>query len=197
MTKEEKSRAEFNRDTAKHEMTILHDDGLYRHLKCAAPGTYCGSFNITTWPFYLAYSGDMGEFMFTRIDDMFSFFRGNRVSPGYWSEKCVAVDKADGIDEFDIDTFRENVLYSAKLDIGLDDDDELPEDAKDELSVLLHAEDEWDAVSSIREFDSDRFNFTDFFENDCKQFSGRFLFACHAIQWAVGKYDEKTQLLNL
>jgi len=29
----------FARDVAEHQLTILHDDGLYRHLRCARPGS--------------------------------------------------------------------------------------------------------------------------------------------------------------
>lgn len=185
---------QFNRDIATHQIDVLRDDGVYRHVRCRRPGTGCMGFDIVTWPGYLAYSGDMGDYMFTRLNDMFDFFRNSwgRINPGYWAEKCVAADKSDGISEFNVDTFRSAIIDSAKLDLELDDDDELPEDALDELRELLEVEDEWDCVSRVRDFDSERFDFTDFFENDCDEYTSRFIWCLRAIVWAIDKYDERT-----
>jgi len=76
----------------KHEMTVLHDDGLYRHLRFAAPGTGMWSFNIITWPGHLATSGDIADgFMFSRTADMTNFFEigqdGGEINASYWAEK--------------------------------------------------------------------------------------------------------------
>src|SRR5690606_1795679 len=91
-----------------HEMTVLLDDGLYRHLRFARPDSYCMSFSLVTWPGYLAYSGDMGNFVFTRLPDMFAFFRGplDSMSRDYWAEKCVAADTSDGIRRFSVELFQ-------------------------------------------------------------------------------------------
>ncbi|MBM0203232.1 hypothetical protein JNW90_09010 [Micromonospora sp. STR1s_5] len=81
----------FKRDTANHAMTVLHDDGLYRHLRLADPKSSFYWFEIITWPGSLTVRGDCGGFMFSRISDMFEFFRSNgnthRINPGYWAEK--------------------------------------------------------------------------------------------------------------
>jgi hypothetical protein len=67
----------FLKDVEKHEMKVLLDNGLYRHLRFAATGQYSWNqwFEIITWPGKLAYSGDMGTYVFERIEDMFEFFR--------------------------------------------------------------------------------------------------------------------------
>lgn len=80
---------DFKRTTREHELEVLHDEGLYRHLRCAAPRTYCYGFDIITWPGHLVIAGDIGDWTFQRVDDMFSFFRsdGGRINPDYWSEK--------------------------------------------------------------------------------------------------------------
>ncbi|MEU0937663.1 hypothetical protein [Embleya sp. NPDC005971] len=85
----------FKRETAKHEMTILHDAGLYRHLHFAKPAPEGSMFwwELVTWPGCLAVRGDMGgEWIFTRHSDMFPFFRsdGGRINPHYWSQKTEA-----------------------------------------------------------------------------------------------------------
>jgi hypothetical protein len=104
----------FKGDTATHQMTILRDDGVYRHLCFRRPGTSCYGFDIVTWPGHLAVSGDMGSSVFTRLDDMFEFFRtpeerheehnGLYINSGYWAEKCVANDGEKK--EFSLDLFK-------------------------------------------------------------------------------------------
>lgn len=80
----------FLDDVAKHEMTVLADQGNVRHLSFRAPGTVIQHFNLTTWPNHLCVSGDMGTYVFSRLEDMFDFFRENKINPGYWHEKLKA-----------------------------------------------------------------------------------------------------------
>lgn len=92
MTHAERTMADrFPKDTAGHRMTVLHDDGLYRHLRFNAPGTSFYWFDLVTWPGTLVVNGDCGSFTFSRVEDMFTFFRSNGnsagINPGYWSEK--------------------------------------------------------------------------------------------------------------
>lgn len=81
----------FQRETARHEMTILHDDGLYRHLRARKPGSGLYWFDIVTWPGSLAIRGDINSaYVFSRMTDMFEFFQGSRdgrINPDYWAEK--------------------------------------------------------------------------------------------------------------
>lgn len=75
---------------AEHELTVLRDDGPYRHLRCAKPGTYVYGFDIVTWPGYLCICGDIGCWTFSRITNMIEFFGKNLgmgINPHYWSEK--------------------------------------------------------------------------------------------------------------
>lgn len=93
-TKAEREAADrFPRDTAKHEMTILHDDGLYRHLRFANPKYSAYWFDLITAPNSLIFRGDGESFVFTVFgtDDLFDLFRRTSyegsINPGYWSEK--------------------------------------------------------------------------------------------------------------
>jgi hypothetical protein len=108
--------ARFQRDTANHQLELIKDDGLHRHLRFRKPGTGCYGFDIVTWPGHLAISGDMGGAMFTRLPDMFEFFRDDRqrleadglyINSGYWAEKCVANNGP--LKEFDNRLFAEVV----------------------------------------------------------------------------------------
>lgn len=81
-----------------HEMTVELDDGVHRSIAFnrmvdGKPSmTY--SFRLNTWPGHLAFSGDMGTFVFSRLRDMFEFFREDelKVNHGYWHEKLEAED---------------------------------------------------------------------------------------------------------
>lgn len=96
---------QFLKDMSKHEMQVLLDNGIYRHLRCKQPGSSNRWFDIVTWPGFLAYAGDMGSFVFSRLPDMFEFFRmskddwnfnrdgGLSINPGYWGEKLDAVNR--------------------------------------------------------------------------------------------------------
>ncbi len=68
----------FLEAVAKHEMHVLHEDGLYRHIRFKKPGTSCMHFDLITYPGYLVYSGDMGCYVFSRLPDMFELFRADR-----------------------------------------------------------------------------------------------------------------------
>lgn len=107
----------FQTETATHKMTVLHDDGLYRHLRFApekGPSFYW--FDLVTWPGTLAFRGDVDGYMFTRVPDMFEFFRMHRtprnghleINPGYWSEK---VEGGEGATKtYSEDRFRQLVI---------------------------------------------------------------------------------------
>lgn len=84
---------QFKAETAEHLMTVLMDQSPeqpYRHVRFARPGTGIWSFSLVTWPGHLSISGDLESFTFRRLRDMFDFFRGGYVNPGYWAEKLVA-----------------------------------------------------------------------------------------------------------
>ena len=106
----------FPKDVAEHHMTVLRDDGLYRHVRflrvAANPETGKPEkssfywFDLITWPGCLAVNGDCGSYLFSRTDDMFEFFRGGRINPGYWAEKVRAGGR---VKEYSEDRFRELV----------------------------------------------------------------------------------------
>ena len=43
----------FLTDAAQHEMTIIRDDGVHRHIQFKRPGTRCYQFDLIRWPGYL------------------------------------------------------------------------------------------------------------------------------------------------
>jgi hypothetical protein len=185
------TKEEFLECVKDHKIKIIRDDGLYRHIELRNKnGSFNQYFHLITWPGYLAYTGDMGCFVFSRIDDMFSFFRGNDINPGYWAEKVEAENIHGGIREFSVEEFRNAVLAETRSYLEIEEVDEIPEDIMDEIEPLLEASDECECVSAMRDFDSELITFTDFWENSLTRGTYHYKWACYAIQWAIQKYDE-------
>jgi hypothetical protein len=111
---------QFLRDVGEHEMAVLRDAAVNRHLRFRKPGTICYGFDLITWPGHLLITGDCGSFLFRRLDDMFEFFRSDRKSkddlhlnPQYWSEKLIATDcngrRGGAATEFSKEKFEANI----------------------------------------------------------------------------------------
>lgn len=186
---------QFLKDVENHSLKVIKDDGLYRHLECSNNGSFCQRFEIITWPGYLAYVGDMGDYVFSRIEDMFAFFRNKKqeieINPGYWAEKVKAESVfGGGIREFSVEQFRECVLESARSHFGLDEDAEIPEEIMEEIRPLLRADDEYECVETMRNFRSDKMEFYDFWEHGLTKATLHYIWCCYAIVWAISKYDE-------
>lgn len=185
----EPTEASFLKDTATHVMTIRKEDGLYRHLNFQRPGTNCYRFDLVTWPGYLAYSGDMGCYVFSRIPDMFEFFRsdkeGLRINLGYRGEKVEARDR-DGVREYSAERFIEHVQRL------LNDREASERDrraAKFEVLDLAH-DGQHAAYSAAMNFKGpDGTKFADFWECNSDEYTYRFIWCCYALSWGIRQYD--------
>lgn len=186
----------FAQDVAQHVMTVESDNGVLRCLHFGRPGSGAYSFRVVTWPGHLYIGGDCDHFVFTRLRDMFEFFRNDRgrVNLSYWSEKLTATAKGSGHERYSERVFREAI--ERRLTDWIDGEDlhaeqieELREQVADE--VLSCASDgEHAAHTAARDF---RFNgdevFTDFWETDLNEYTHGVIWACHAIVWAIKQYD--------
>lgn len=203
---------EFLRDVREHQMTVLRDEGLFRHLRFKRPSTGCMHFDLITWPGYLCYTGDMGTYVFSRLSDMFEFFRTDReyahrrgrqlsISLSYWAEKLQAIDKGDGYEEFDVERFRAVVCeYRTRWMRELktrgaskDARRELWEAVEDE--VLRFADDgEAAALGQAYEFahrvGDHEFQFSDLCDHRFSKFTRRFTWCCYALAWGIQQYDD-------
>ena len=91
--------ANFLEQTKNHQLTVIQDQGLYRHLRMHDPEQgSIWSWNIVTWPGFLATAGDIADgFMFSRVEDMIAFFNVSHrdyysdgapsIDFGYWAQK--------------------------------------------------------------------------------------------------------------
>jgi hypothetical protein len=180
----------FPNDIARHELTVLHDSGLYRHLRFARPGTVSMSFSIVTWPGRLCFCGDMGTFVFERLEDMLTFFRHPEPNLGYWAEKCVAQDRS-GVKRHDADMFRERAseILRDALEDAPDEKRAAITEAFEER-VLYHADDEHSALQAFNEFEEQGFSISDAWEHNFQDWTFHYAWCCHALVWAVARYDE-------
>lgn len=89
MISEERLEKWAGENFAAHALTVVCEDGLYRHWRCQAPGTYVYGFDVVTWPGYLCVCGDIGTWVFSRVRDMLEFFESDHggINPQYWAEK--------------------------------------------------------------------------------------------------------------
>ncbi len=184
--------AQFQRNTKDHSMEVLRDDGLYRHLKFSNNGSSIYRFDLITWPGYLAVAGDMGEYIFSRVPDMFQFFRGEPggINTGYWAEKCLAVDRHNGIEGFDEDVARQRVKEA--LESHYEDE---PEKLKEGLAKadedINYSEGEVRFYDSCMNYETPegRCPFDGGEMPDCKEYSLAFVWVLYAIVWGINQYD--------
>lgn len=202
----------FLEDVRGHELIILRDDGVHRHLRFRRPesGTYW--FDLITWPGTLCIDGDMGTYVFRRLEDMFEFFRADRqyqikdgrtlfINPGYWGEKLASISKNGGLEEFSPEKFRSNV--KEYFDNWKDSSDACPKEFEKlwneiEGDVLFDCENEYESYAAAHSFayPSLDFSFSDFWEFNCKDYTYHFIWACYAVAWGVNLYDNATTKLT-
>lgn len=193
----------FARDVADHVLTIEHDDGLHRRLICKKPGTNAYRFDVITWPGSLCYTGDMGTYVFERLPDMFEFFRSEDggINLGYWAEKVQAVDKTDGLVQFSPDVFRQIVrdyflafIRDRRSDCTREERRELWDEIQDRVLCADEGDHGVRMFDAANEFEHTlhpglKFVFRDFWDHNFNEYTFRFLWACHAIVWAIQQYD--------
>lgn len=186
----------FKRATIEHEMIVVRNDGMHRHLTFKSPRTYNNHFHITTWPGYLSISGDAGCYVFARLPDMFQFFRGEGINPSYWAEKLESFDRVGGVKEFSEDLFHAGV--KDHFDGWSFEDDEERAKAwaalqESDLAEDSSPESHEQAIRMAMDYEcpvtKNRFN--DFWDHGLEDYTFRFLWCCHAVRWAVGEVDRR------
>lgn len=198
---------QFLRDVAQHEMTVLHESGVYRHVRFGKPGTICMSFNLITYPGHLVYSGDMGNFVFERLHDMFEFFRkepgtdlDRYIDRRYWAEKIEASDR-DGVEEFSDELFQYHVLRDLKQWLRGHRDETTKEERRElweaVMDEVLGAD--GDSGGHRKQVAANDFHhkirkglefwFQDFWDHRVTDYTPRFQWACLAIAWGIWQYD--------
>lgn len=108
----EEIRQQFLKDIAGHQLSVESDEGVNRRIHFRRPDTSLCWFDLVTIPETLSIFGDVGNYVFRGLTDMFEFFRQQRTSNDtplgihrdYWSEKLICVDEG-GYYENKLDDF--------------------------------------------------------------------------------------------
>lgn len=190
-----------------HEMHVFRDDGLYRHLRFMAPGTYMYGFDLVTWPGYLTICGDIGDYTFSRTRDMFEFFSlDNGINPDYWAQKLQGPHRGRDLTRtYSEDVFRLRLHEWARqeAETGGWDFSECEEGwiYPNVLTQALDAElrymdlySEESARTALREIE--RWADVDFGESrewDLRDWDRQFLVCCWAISYGVATYRAATR----
>ncbi len=215
--------ARFLKEIESHVMEVIRDDGLYRHIRFREPGTMMQHFDLITWPGYLCYCGDMGTYVFSRLADMFEFFRTDRkyarengrtlgINRSYWSEKLQAVDgqrRGGSAMEFSEDKFR-RVINEFRVHW-------VREAARDQTLDKEQRRELWEAVDQevLGELDNsgdlaqhaayrfswspcssrrdDSWSFQEFWEHSFEDYTHHFTWCCYALAWGIQVYDESKE----
>ena len=177
-------------DLAKHKITCLHRDGLYGHWRCQNPDTWNMGFIIVTWPGSLCFTGDMGDYLFQRTQDMIAFMRGSCMSYSYAAEKCVAHDGR--LTEFSEEVFRQTLQDCLKEYGEEDEDGECVEHVQEKIDEIMASynnySSEHDAMKAM--YESGLWDGCDM--PDCKTYTFHFLWCLHAIKW----FCERIEVTN-
>lgn len=198
----------FERDVADHVMTIVRDDGVDRHIKFrrADDGYYW--FEILTWPGALCIRGDCGTYVFSRLTDMFEFFRTDRgndpnklyINEGYWCEKLQAVSSngygRGRAQEFSGDKFaayvkRDFESYFESHDIEPERKADLWQEIQDYVLDYVGDGYELGPAGSLLRDRTEEFPrmFEDCWEWHCDEYTFQFIWNLYAIAWAIRQYD--------
>lgn len=197
----------FLKDVARHQIAILRDDGVYRHIRFKQPDTSDQYFDLITWPGHLCYTGDMGTYVFTRTNDMFDFFRSSNsleqlnINPPYWSEKLIAIDGSSSggaATEFDHEKFKRIInLYRVTWMRYGKREGRLSKEERRELweavddQVLNRMDDYGETIlRDAHEFQHGDYSFYELFEHSFTRIKNRMIWCCFALTWGILKYDE-------
>lgn len=188
---------DFLRNAEGHQLEVLHDDGLYRHLRFKTPGSLLYHFDIITWPGSLVTKGDIADgYVFSRDVDMLDFFDegqpGGHINPSYWAEKLARGSR--DVEEFSQKEFR-SWLRERLREASEWDEFQIAPDQVEELvnrrARLVESVD--DAIALL-----DECNIPWDYEDPQAWYDYRyhFILTLHAILWGAKKYHEHVKALE-
>lgn len=191
--------AVFQENTNAHVLQVLHDDGLYRHLRMSAPGTGNWHWDVVTWPWNLATGGDIADgWTFSREEDMIDFFtlvapprKQNYYSDGaptldfnYWAEKLQG-DQRSNARSYQHKKFLDYVHSDLNERLAENDPDLTPEKVAELIESAAQVEEyyvkayEW--LQENEQWISDPYD-------EFTGFTFHFQLTCYAINHAVQAY---------
>ncbi|MDI3237542.1 hypothetical protein QK338_05350 [Acinetobacter ursingii] len=181
----------FLNDVKNHELTVNLDQGVFRDITLMKPNDTSYFYNITTRPYYLMISGDMGCYVFSRTKDMFNFFRDDKnkysINEGYWAEKIQAGE----YEKYSPEAAREALnqeFENWKECIEASDEEILEEKQRlDEIDT----DDYFEFMEAVRNWcpSKDGVQLNDFWEHDLNEYTYHYVWCLYAIVHAIKLYD--------
>lgn len=178
-------------DVARHEFTLLHDEGSYRHLRMATPASGLHFYEVVTSPGTLVVVGDMGAYVFRSLHgDLFDHFRDQPVDPAAAADLVRAPEE---LMEFSPETFEESARAAGQRWLGAHPGAD--RDAffrKLEAEVLMPSFDARSASSAAYAFTfGDRVVFPHPDQLRSSRYRYQFVWVLHAIRHAIEAYDAR------
>lgn len=203
----------FLSNVKNHSMKVILNDGVHRHISFSNNGSQVFRFDLITWPGNLCITGDCGTYVFSRIEDMFVFFRlyysaykktrgeDIAINPGYWSEKLTSICPQGGCYEFSPRLFKEEVKeYFEEWEFNDDPNENLTseevkqkvwEDVDSKVLSIAHDGDVR-AYDAANNYESEyRHQFIDFWEMRLHEPTHHYIWNLCAIVWGISKFDEE------
>lgn len=180
MDREVRARGHARESFADHEMTVMEDNGKYRHLRFARPGEHSWDhwFEIVTWPGRTFVGGDIEDFVFCRGIELFD---RPDINPQHWAEKLTGHGSAG------VRTYSRPMLDRQVEEAFAEAADGRPDGWLDEVRAawsdhvswtdMAH---EWPAAEATQNFKHGSFTFCDGWEWDLKDWDYHFLLSCWA-----------------
>lgn len=181
---------------ARHTVTVLHEDGLYRHLRFEGSKDSPARrypFELITWPYNLVVkAGWTFHFDIDATPDMFNLFRktafSGQINPSYWAEKVRA--GRDEIEGFDPDLFEQQVKQHVVEAIRNGD---APRGIGAEVTRDIF---EWGDISheagarkELEDFRYEGWSFGETWEWKFSDYTPGFLHCCYAIRCGIDLWD--------
>ncbi|WP_018265508.1 hypothetical protein [Methylosinus sp. LW4] len=176
-------RAHFAQSYPETHLEILHDSGLYRHIRIR--GAHYYRFELVTWPGSLLINCEGDIYCFSRTADMFGFFRvdGERGEPNfsYWAEK-LSDPRSKSVRGFAYDKFARDIEerlaeladQSRAEELRRELADECYEDDEETCRSFAHGHKELRGLAMEREW---------------KDWTHRYAYACFAILLGIAEYN--------
>lgn len=148
----------------------------------------------------LFYSGDMGTYVFGRnICHIFTFFKGDHINEGYWSEKCEASSYPiypNEVDEEKVEELvKEYVCDLYRVENYEELDYEIKDVIDDEFRFGIETN-EYRAFDEIYKFLKEEFDSSNLHEtvaniiDSAKTISPNYVYACELIQWVENNLED-------
>jgi hypothetical protein len=184
---------------AGHTMTVLHEDGLYRHLRFegtaeSSLGRYPSyPFELITWPYNIVVkAGWVFHFDIDATPDMFVLFRRTaltgRINPGYWSEKVRA--GRDEVEGFDPNLFERQVKEHVVRAIREGDAPRgIGARVTSDIFAWGDVDHEAGARRELEDFRYQGWTFGDTSEWGFRDYTPGFLHCCYAVRHGIDLWD--------